>query len=155
MQTDMIQPFQIIVILIFLLILIGALIFVRKYQGKLSRRLHRTSRIRRVEDIALAPHQRLHLLEVDNQTFLLHTTKGASASIQEISGSNTAQGPMTLTEVQTLTTQVKGQNFEKHKQQNDVKSNDSLSTPKPSDIDQIASAIASARRRNPDLGTKK
>ena len=116
MQTDMIQPFQIIVILIFLLILIGALIFVRKYQGKLSRRLHRTSRIRRVEDIALAPHQRLHLLEVDNQTFLLHTTKGASASIQELRGSNTAQGPMTLTDVQTLPTQVKGQNFEKHKQ---------------------------------------
>ena len=94
-------------------------------------------------------------MEVDNQTFLLHTTKGASASIQELRGSNTAQGLMTLTDVQTLPTQVKGQNFEKHKQKNDVKPNDFLSTPKPSDIDQIASAIASARRRNPDLGTKK
>lgn len=155
MQTDMIQPFQIIVILIFLLLLIGALIFVRKYQGNLSRRLHRTSRIRQVENIALAPNQRLHLVEVDNQTFLLHTSKGAAASIQEVRGSNALQGPMTLTDVQTVSKRDRVKNLEKNKQKNEVNLNDLTSTAKPSDIDQIASAIASARRRNPDLGTKK
>ncbi len=169
MHVDAIQPYQIIIMVVFLLLLMMMLLFVRRFLGGLSKHIHRTKRMRHIEDMGLAPHQRLHLVEVDGQLYLIHTGKGHSATIVVAGGvdgtdiGRTAEAPITLMDIQEPTpkaSSIKPQKVSKRPLQrtanaasSDVSSTDKQGT--KANVDQIASAIAEARRRNPSLGLGK
>ena len=169
MPVDPIQPYQIIIMVIFLLLLISALFFVRRFRGGLSKHIHRSKRMHYIEDMALTPHQRLYLVDVDGQTFMIHSGKGHAATVVRVdvasaieSGSN-AETPMTLVDIQKSTPKpspTKSQNMSKKpapRTTGTAPSAGSLDDKQSSkaNVDQIASAIAEARRRNPSLGLGK
>lgn len=134
MPVDAIQPYQIIIMVVFLLLLVAALIIVRRFRGGLSKHIHRTKRMHHVEEMALSPQQRLHLVEIDGQVFMIHAGKGHAATVvpvapvgsagQGVSSasrapntSNTMGGssaPMNLTDVQRTSRQAQATSQQPH-----------------------------------------
>ncbi len=173
MPVDAIQPYQIIIMVVFLLLLVAALIIVRRFRGGLSKHIHRTKRMHHVEEMALSPQQRLHLVEVDGQVFMIHAGKGHAATVvpvapagQGVSSAlratntpNTMGGssaPMNLTDVQRTSRQVQATSQQPQQpQQPSRRAEVADETRSSANVDQIASAIAEARRRNPSLGLDK
>ena len=160
MPVDAIQPYQIIIMVAFLLLLMVALFIVRRFRGGLSKHIHRTKRMRSVEDMALTPHQRLHLVEVDGQTFMIHAGKGYAATVVSVNGTYCADAPMTLMDIQKPTSRTATQTASRQPASRTVRATPtaaSSSDPQRSsaNVDQIANAIAEARRRNPSLGLGK
>ena len=163
MPVDAIQPYQIIIMVAFLLLLMVALFIVRRFRGGLSKHIHRTRRMRHIEDMALTPHQRLHLVEVDGQTFVFHAGKGHAATVVRVNGTGgtcAADAPMTLMDIQKPTPKPASPKPQKASKQPATRP--SSAEPSSADqqrskanVDQIASAIAEARRRNPSLGLGK
>ena len=160
MPVDAIQPYQIIIMVAFLLLLMVALFIVRRFRGGLSKHIHRTKRMRSVEDLALTPHQRLHLVEVDGQTFMIHAGKGHAATVVSVNGTGGADAPMTLMDIQKPTSRTATQTASRQPASRTARATPaaaSSSDPQRSsaNVDQIANAIAEARRRNPSLGLGK
>ena len=163
MPVDAIQPYQIIIMVAFLLLLMVALFIVRRFRGGLSKHIHRTRRMRHIEDMALTPHQRLHLVEVDGQTFMIHAGKGHAATVVGVNGTGgtgAADVPMTLMDIQKPTPKPASPKPQKASKQPATRS--ATAAPSSADqqrstanADQIANAIAEARRRNPSLGLDK
>ena len=77
---------QIVIIVAFLMILFGLMWFVRRNRGGITRRIHADRRMKHIEDLSLAPQQRLHLIEVDGRSFLVHAGKGHAASFIAVGG---------------------------------------------------------------------
>lgn len=163
MPVDAIQPYQIIIMVAFLLLLMVALFIVRRFRGGLSKHINRTKRMRHIEDMALTPHQRLHLVEVDGQTFMIHAGKGHAATVVGVNGTGgtgAADAPMTLMDIQKPTPKPASPKPQKASKQPATRP--ASAAPSSADqqrstanVDQIASAIAEARRRNPSLGLGK
>ena len=163
MPVDAIQPYQIIIMVAFLLLLIMALFIVRRFRGGLSKHIHRTRRMRHIEDMALTPHQRLHLVEVDGQTFMIHAGKGHAATVVGVNGTGgtgATDAPVTLMDIQKPTPKPATSKPQKASKQPATRP--ASAAPSSADqqrstanVDQIASAIAEARRRNPSLGFDK
>ena len=160
MPVDAIQPYQIIIMVVFLLLLMVALFLVRRFRGGLSKHIHRTKRMRHVEDMALTPHQRLHLVEVDGQTFMIHAGKGYAATVVSVNGTYCADAPMTLMDIQkpaskTATRAASRQSASRTASAAPTAASSSDPQRNSANVDQIANAIAEARRRNPSLGLGK
>ena len=169
MPVDAIQPYQIIIMVAFLLLLMMALFLVRRFRGGLTKHIQRSKRMRHIEDMALTSHQRLHLVEVDSQTFMVHSGRGHAATVVEVSGSMDAncssdvEAPMTLMDIQKPTAKQSSSKSEKTSKQPvrraaSADSSGVLSANQKrskANVDQIASAIAEARRRNPSLRLEK
>ena len=161
MPVDAIQPYQIIIMVAFLLLLMVALFIVRRFRGGLSKHIHRTRRMRHIEDMALTPHQRLHLVEVDGQTFMIHAGKGHAATVVGVNSTGgTGVEPMTLMDIQKPTPKPASPKPQKASKQPATRpANAAMSSAdqqrSTTNVDQIASTIAEARRRNPSLGLGK
>ena len=160
MPVDAIQPYQIIIMVAFLLLLMVALFIVRRFRGGLSKHIHRTKRMRHIEDMALTPHQRLHLVEVDGQTFMIHAGKGYAATVVSVNGTYCADAPMTLMDIQkpaskTATRTASRQPASRTASAAPTAASSSDPQRSSANVDQIANAIAEARRRNPSLGLGK
>lgn len=160
MPVDAIQPYQIIIMVVFLLLLMVALFLVRRFRGGLSKHIHRTKRMRHVEDMALTPHQRLHLVEVDGQTFMIHAGKGHAATVVSVNATGGVDAPMTLMDIQKPTSRTATQTASRQPASRAARATPtaaSSSDPQrnSANVDQIANAIAEARRRNPSLGLDK
>ena len=161
MPVNAIQPYQIIIMLAFLLLLMVALLIVRRFRGGLSKHIHRTKRMRHVEDMALTPHQRLHLVEVDGQTFMIHAGKGHAATVVSVNGTGGADAPMTLMDIQKQASKPSASSSHKPSREPAPRTASAAPSAAPSpdrsltNVDQIATAIAEARRRNPSLGLGK
>ena len=69
---------QIVIIVAFLMMLFLLMWFVKRNRGGIAGRLNPARRMQHIEDMSLAPQQRLHLIEVDGRTFLVHAGKGLS-----------------------------------------------------------------------------
>ena len=126
---------QIIIIIAFLMILFALMWFVRRHRSGISSRIHPDRRMQHIEDLSLAPQQRLHLIEVDGRTFLVHAGKGHAATFMPVDG--TSQGADQLPPA----TRRKGATAE-------AKSAKEASA-KPKSA--FAAAVAQARRNNPSL----
>ena len=88
-----------------------------------------------IEDMSLAPQQRLHLIEVDGRTFLVHAGKGHAATFMPVDGTSKGQDQL------PPATRRKGTTVE-------VKSTkEAPAKPKSA----FAAAVAQARRNNPSL----
>ena len=77
---------QIIIIIAFLMMLFALMWFVRRHRRGITSRILADRRMKHIEDLSLAPQQRLHLIEVDGRTFLVHAGKGHAASFIAVDG---------------------------------------------------------------------
>ena len=62
---------QIVIIVAFLMLLFLLMWFVKRNRGGIAGRLNPSRRMQHLEDLALAPHQKLHLIEVRGSLFTL------------------------------------------------------------------------------------
>ena len=163
MLVDAVQPYQIIIMVAFLLLLVGALLIARRFLGGLSKNIHRSKRMRHIEDMALTPYQRLHLVEVDGQTFMIHAGKGHAATVVVVNGKGgivDADAPMTLMDIEKPIQKPALQKSQKVLKQRATRPANAATSPvdenhSKANVDKITSAIAEARRRNPSLGLGK
>ena len=126
---------QIVIIVAFLMLLFGLMWFVKRNRTGIAGRLNPARRMQHLEDMSLAPHQRLHLIEVDGRTFLVHAGKGHAASFMAVDGTPPS------TEAAAEAPRRKAAPVE-------TKSAKSVPA-KPKSA--FAAAIAQARRNNPSL----
>ena len=88
-----INPFsyeQVSIIFIFLSILIGVLLFVRNNKGKLKLKLQPEKSISILEDTAISQTERLRLVKVGDETFLMSCVKGQPPQLIRLDPENTA-----------------------------------------------------------------
>lgn len=126
---------QIVIIVAFLMLLFLLMWFVKRNRGGIAGRLNPSRRMQHVEDLALAPHQKLHLIEVDGQRFLVHAGKGHAASFIAVDGDGTTTKPATAPRPTTTESSAK-----------------SKQAPAKKPKSAFAAAVAQARRNNPSLG---
>ena len=131
---------QIIIIIAFLMILFALMWFVRRHRSGISSRIHPDRRMQHIEDLSLAPQQRLHLIEVDGRTFLVHAGKGHAASFIAVDG----EVVMTQDTPEHTPAQQRSQ-----KKVSPKKPAAPAPAAKPKSA--FAAAIAQARRNNPSL----
>lgn len=77
---------QIVIIVAFLMMLFGLMWFLRRHRGGITSRLNADRRMKHIEELSVAPQQRLHLIEVDGRLFLVHAGKGHAASFIAVGG---------------------------------------------------------------------
>ena len=135
-----ISPEQIVIITAFLMLLFALMWFVRRHRGGISRRIHADRRMQHIEDLSLAPQQRLHLIEVDGRTFLVHAGKGHAASFIAVDGDAPATPAVASTPPAAPRRQAKSSTG---------KSATAAPAAKPKSA--FAAAISQARRNNPSL----
>ena len=128
---------QIVIIVAFLMMLFALMWFVKRHRGGITSRIHADRRMLHIEDLSLAPQQRLHLIEVDGRTFLVHAGKGHAASFIAVDG--TAPVPSDTASAAAPRRQAK----------QTAKKSAAAPTAKPKSA--FAAAIAQARRNNPSL----
>jgi len=139
---------QIVTIVAFLMLLFALMWFVRRHRGGITRRIHADRRMKHVEDLSLAPQQRLHLIEVDGRAFLVHAGKGHAASFVAVDGA-APDDAVTLTPASPAPTKAAPQ--KKAAPQTDTSSS-RTAAPAAKPKNAFAAAIAQARRNNPSLG---
>ena len=127
---------QIIIIIAFLMILFALMWFVRRHRSGISSRIHPDRRMQHIEDLSLAPQQRLHLIEVDGRAFLVHAGKGHAASFIAVDG-------------EVVMTQATPAKPRSQKKLSPKKPAATAPAAKPKNT--FAAAIAQARRNNPSL----
>ena len=72
---------QITITLAFLSIMIAILFFLRRKGGAIRSSLHAGRRIHVIEDTAVAQGERLRLVQIDDQTFVMVSAKGTAPSL--------------------------------------------------------------------------
>jgi len=127
---------QIIITIAFLMMLFALMWFVRRHRSGISSRIHPDRRMQHIEDLSLAPQQRLHLIEVDGRAFLVHAGKGHAASLIAVDGEV----------VMTQATQAKPRSQKKLSPKKPA-----ATAPAAKPKSTFAAAIAQARRNNPSL----
>ena len=133
---------QIVIIVAFLMLLFGIMWFIRRHRGGITRRIHADRRMQHIEDLSLAPQQRLHLIEVDGRTFMVHAGKGHAASFIAVDGTP-LEAIATPAPADTSRRQAKPA----AKKSASTSGNAPAAKPKSA----FAAAIAQARRNNPSL----
>ncbi len=131
---------QIVITVAFLMLLFALMWFVRRHRGGITSRIHADRRMQHIEDLSLAPQQRLHLIEVDGRTFLVHAGKGHAASFIAVDG----KAPATPDQASAPPPSTGRQTAPRAK-----KSSAAAPPAKPKNA--FAAAIAQARRNNPSL----
>ena len=162
-----INPFnyeQIAIIFIFLSILLGILLFVRKNKDKLSIKLHNEKSIVVLEDTSISQSERLRLIKVGDETFLMSSGKGVSSHLIKLDPNNRVSK-------QTKTQEIVNLNSKKYIQSDLSESSDlskreskkhkTITLTKKSkqknqnETNSIFDAIRQARDKNPLLGFDK
>ena len=146
---------QIVIIVAFLMMLFALMWFVRRHRGGITSRIHADRRMQHIEDLSLAPQQRLHLIEVDGRTFLVHAGKGHAASFIAVDG----DAPSILDK--TASSNVPGKVPGKvpgnapaapRRQAKPSAKKSAAAGPSTKPKNAFSAAIAQARRNNPSLG---
>jgi flagellar biogenesis protein FliO len=130
---------QIVIIVAFLMMLFALMWFVRRHRGGITSRIHADRRMQHIEDLSLAPHQRLHLIEVDGRSFLVHAGKGHAASFIAVDG-EVSPALNTPSATPAASRRQKG-----------ASTRTSGAAPAAKPRSTFAAAIAQARRNNPSL----
>ncbi len=130
---------QIVIIVAFLMVLFALMWFVKRHRGGITSRIHTERRMQHIEDLSLAPQQRLHLIEVDGRTFLVHAGKGHAASFIAVDGEVSS-----ALETPSATPAAS-------RRQTKASSAKSGVAPASKPRNAFAAAIAQARRNNPSL----
>ena len=132
---------QIIIIIAFLMMLFALMWFVRRHRRGITSRILADRRMKHIEDLSLAPQQRLHLIEVDGRTFLVHAGKGHAASFIAVDG-----------EVSVALDTPSATPAAKQRRQTKASSEKpAAAAPAAKPKSAFSAAIAQARRNNPSL----
>jgi flagellar biogenesis protein FliO len=126
---------QIVTIVAFLMLLFVLMWVVKRHRGGIAGRLNPARRMQHLEDLSLAPSHKLHLIEVDGRTFLVHAGKGHAASFMAVDGTPPAdeQAPPVS-------------------RRNTASGTTKTTAPEPAKPKSaFAAAVAQARRNNPSL----
>ena len=156
-----INPFnyeQVAIIFIFLSILIGVLFFVRKNKFILKTKLQNEKSISVIEDIAISQTERLRLVKVGDETFLMSSGKGVSAQLIKLDPENTASKISILPNLENKNSirPVKSQlNTIKKEDQKAINLTEKIAESKLINTKSIFDAIKQARSKNPLLGLDK
>ena len=132
---------QIIIIIAFLMMLFALMWFVRRHRRGITSRILADRRMQHIEDLSLAPQQRLHLIEVDGRIFLVHAGKGHAASFIAVDGEVSA--------ARDTSSATPGAAPRRQAKASSKKSAAAAPAAKPKSA--FAAAIAQARRNNPSL----
>ena len=76
MPGDIVGLQQIVITLIFLSVLVAVLIFLRRKGSFIRANLHKDKRIQMVEETAISPSEKLRLVSIDGQMFVMASAKG-------------------------------------------------------------------------------
>ena len=156
-----INPFnyeQVAIIFIFLSILIGVLFFVRKNKFILKTKLQNEKSISVIEDVAISQTERLRLVKVGDETFLMSSGKGVSAQLIKLDPENTASKISILQNLENKNSirPVKSQlNTIKKEDQKAINLTEKIAESKLINTKSIFDAIKQARSKNPLLGLDK
>ena len=143
-----ISPDQIVTIVAFLLLLFALLWLIKRNRGGIASRLRPARRMTHIEDLSLAPHQRLHLVEVDGRTFMVHAGKGHAASFIAVDGEPPADmAPAPAEAISAKKAKSKNRAAAKESVGNAGKAAPKAARP----VKAFAAAIAAARRNNPSV----
>ena len=95
MSADIVGLQQITITLVFLGVLVGLLIFLKRKGSFIRANLHRDKRITMVEETAISPTEKLRLLNIDGQMFVMASAKGVQPVLSPLysSLSKTPSGP--------------------------------------------------------------
>ena len=139
---------QIVIIVAFLMMLFALMWFVRRHRGGITSRIHADRRMQHIEDLSLAPQQRLHLIEVDGRTFLVHAGKGHAASFIAVDG----DAPSVLDTPAAAPANAPGNvPAAPRRQTKPSAKKPAAAAPAAKPKNAFAAAIAQARRNNPSL----
>ena len=131
---------QIVIIVAFLMMLFGLMWFLRRHRGGITSRLNADRRMKHIEELSVAPQQRLHLIEVDGRSFLVHAGKGHAASFIAVGG-EAAPSLNTTSPTPVISDRRK-----------EASSKKAATDPVASKLkNAFGTAIAQARRNNPSL----
>lgn len=156
-----INPFnyeQVAIIFIFLSILIGVLFFVRKNKFILKTKLQNEKSISVIEDVAINQTERLRLVKVGDETFLMSSGKGISAQLIKLDPENSASKTSKLQNLENKNSiqPVKSQlNANKKENQKTINLTEKIGESKLINTKSIFDAIKQARSKNPLLGLDK
>ena len=131
---------QIVIIVAFLMMLFALMWYVRRHRGGITSRIHADRRMQHIEALSLAPQQRLHLIEVDGRTFLVHAGKGHAASFIAVDG-----------EVSSALDTTSATPAAPRRRTKSSPTKAASATPTAAPKSTFAAAIAQARRNNPSL----
>ena len=156
-----INPFnyeQVAIIFLFLSILIGVLFFVRKNKFILKTKLQNEKSISVLEEVAINQTERLRLVKVGDETFLMSSGKGVSAQLVKLDPENIASKISTFQNLENKKSipPVKTQlNANKKENQKAINLTEKIGESKFINTKSIFDAIKQARSKNPLLGLDK
>ena len=153
-----INPFsyeQVAIIFIFLSILLGVLLFVRKNRGRLSIKLQNEKAIFVMEDTAISPSERLRLIKVGDEIFLMASGKGVSAQLVKLDSENIILKQTEIDNQQIKNINQSPPSESKVKQHNKIELTAKSANASLTQTKSIFDAIKQARSKNPLLGLNK
>ena len=153
-----INPFsyeQVTIIFIFLSILLGVLLFVRKNRGRLSIKLQNEKAIFVMEDTAISPSERLRLIKVGDEIFLMASGKGVSAQLVKLASENSILKQTGIDNQKTKNINQSPLSESKAKQHNKLELTAKSANASLTQTKSIFDAIKQARTKNPLLGLNK
>ena len=153
-----INPFsyeQVAIIFIFLSILLGVLLFVRKNRGRLSIKLQNEKAIFVAEDTAISPSERLRLIKVGDEIFLMASGKGVSAQLVKLDSGNSILRQTKIDNRQIKNINQSPPSESKVKQHNKLELTAKSANASLTQTKSIFDAIKQARTKNPLLGLNK
>ena len=153
-----INPFsyeQVAIIFIFLSILLGVLLFVRKKRGRFSIKLQIEKAIFVMEDTAISPSERLRLIKVGDEIFLMASGKGISAQLVKLDSGNSILRQTKIDNLQIKNTNQSPPSESKVKQHNKLELTAKSANASLTQTKSIFDAIKQARTKNPLLGLNK
>ncbi len=153
-----INPFsyeQVTIIFIFLSILLGVLLFVRKNKGRFSIKLQNEKAIFVMEDTAISPSERLRLIKVGDEIFLMASGKGISAQLVKLDSGNSILRQTKIDNRQIKNINQSPPSESKVKQHNKLELTAKSTNASLTQTKSIFDAIKQARTKNPLLGLNK
>ncbi len=153
-----INPFsyeQVTIIFIFLSILLGVLLFVRKNRGRFSIKLQNEKAIFVMEDTAISPSERLRLIKVGDEIFLMASGKGISAQLVKLDSGNSILRQTKIDNRQIKNINQSPPSESKVKQHNKLELTAKSTNASLTQTKSIFDAIKQARTKNPLLGLNK
>ena len=90
MPGDIVGLQQIVITFIFLSVLVGVLIFLRRKGSFIRANLHKDKRIQLVEETAISPSEKLRLVSIDGQMFVMASAKGVQPVLTPLGSASPA-----------------------------------------------------------------
>ena len=93
MPGDIVGLQQIVITFIFLSVLVGVLIFLRRKGSFIRANLQKDKRIQLVEETAISPNEKLRLVSIDGQMFVMASAKGVQPVLTPLGNASNHHAP--------------------------------------------------------------